>query len=181
MGRRERRSVLVAGKPEESRLIELVSSEGSMAPRCPTEGEPLAGSRRCAPRSAGSPKARSTTRLRTPSSCPLAEPAAALSARAARPPLSAYSPDGTLLAVGGHNEVLLHQADGSALVDRLIGASERIESLAFSPTERDSPSRRLAGALGRAADLDVAKRELERSCRRRTTRSSARAGRRTAA
>ena len=45
----------------------------------------------------------------------------------------AYSPDGTLLAVSGYHEVLLHKADGSGLVGRLVGLSERIQSLAFSP------------------------------------------------
>jgi WD40 repeat protein len=45
----------------------------------------------------------------------------------------AFSRDGELLAVGGYHEVLLHKADGSGLVARLIGISERIQSLAFSP------------------------------------------------
>jgi len=44
-----------------------------------------------------------------------------------------YSPDGTLLAVSGHHEILLHKADGSELVGRLIGLAERIQSVAFSP------------------------------------------------
>jgi mono/diheme cytochrome c family protein len=44
-----------------------------------------------------------------------------------------YSPDARLLAVSGYHEVLLHAADDSSLVGRLIGISERIESLAFSP------------------------------------------------
>ncbi|MFM7150710.1 MAG: c-type cytochrome domain-containing protein, partial [Gemmataceae bacterium] len=44
-----------------------------------------------------------------------------------------YSPDGNLLAVAGFHEVLLQKADGSGLVGRLIGLSERIQSLAFSP------------------------------------------------
>ena len=44
-----------------------------------------------------------------------------------------YSPDGNLLAVSGYHEVLLHKADGSGLVARLVGLSERIQSLAFSP------------------------------------------------
>ena len=44
-----------------------------------------------------------------------------------------YSPDGTLLAVSGFHEVLLHKADGGGLVARLIGLSERIESISFSP------------------------------------------------
>ncbi|MDP7206459.1 MAG: c-type cytochrome domain-containing protein, partial [Pirellulaceae bacterium] len=44
-----------------------------------------------------------------------------------------HSPDGTLLAVAGYHEVLLHRADGSGLHGRLIGMSERIESARFSP------------------------------------------------
>ena len=43
-----------------------------------------------------------------------------------------FSPDGTMLAVGGNREVLLHKADGSAIVRRLPGKAERILSLAFS-------------------------------------------------
>src|SRR5262249_38308296 len=45
----------------------------------------------------------------------------------------AYSPASKLLAVSGYHEVLLHHADGSGLVARLVGLSERIQSLAFSP------------------------------------------------
>ena len=45
----------------------------------------------------------------------------------------AYSPDGKLLAVSGFHETLLHKADGSRLVGRLVGQSHRIESLVFSP------------------------------------------------
>jgi hypothetical protein len=47
-----------------------------------------------------------------------------------------FSPDGTLLAVSGYHEVLLHRADGGELVrleGRLVGMSERIESAVFSP------------------------------------------------
>ena len=53
-----------------------------------------------------------------------------------RPPVLTaldYSPDGSLLAVAGFHEVLLHKADGSGIVARLIGLSERIESVRFSP------------------------------------------------
>lgn len=44
----------------------------------------------------------------------------------------AYSPDSKLLAVSGFREILVHNADGSGLVKRLVGRSQRIESLAFS-------------------------------------------------
>lgn len=48
-------------------------------------------------------------------------------------PAMAYSPGGSILAVAGYHEVLLHKADGSGLVARLVGECARIESLAFSP------------------------------------------------
>jgi len=44
-----------------------------------------------------------------------------------------YSPDGKLLAVSGYHEVLIHTLDDSAPPKRLVGRSQRIESLAFSP------------------------------------------------
>ncbi|HZZ78225.1 MAG TPA: c-type cytochrome domain-containing protein [Gemmataceae bacterium] len=45
----------------------------------------------------------------------------------------AFSKNGDLLAVTGYHEVLLHKGDGTGLVARLIGVSERVQSLAFSP------------------------------------------------
>jgi len=81
-----------------------------------------------------------------------------------RPPVItslAFSPDGTLLAVAGFHEVLLWKADGSELVARLIGLSERIQSVRFSPD-----GKRLAAVGGRPAQMgevqiwDVEKRKL---------------------
>jgi hypothetical protein len=45
----------------------------------------------------------------------------------------AYSPTGIYLAVSSYHEILVHHADGSGIAARLIGISERIQSLAFSP------------------------------------------------
>ncbi len=45
----------------------------------------------------------------------------------------AFTPDGSALAVSGYREVLLHKPDGSGLIGRLVGLSERIESIGFSP------------------------------------------------
>lgn len=45
----------------------------------------------------------------------------------------AFSPDGSVLAVSGYHEVLLHSPDGSNLIARLVGESPRIESITFSP------------------------------------------------
>ena len=55
-----------------------------------------------------------------------------------RPVISSldFSPDGALMAVAGFHEVLLHKADGSGIVARLVGLSERIQSVRFSPDGR---------------------------------------------
>jgi WD40 repeat protein len=68
-------------------------------------------------------------------------------------PSIAYSPDGNLLAVAGYHEVLLHRADGSGLVDRLIGLSERIQSVAFSPDGKWLAA--TGGSPGRFGEIQV--------------------------
>ena len=53
-----------------------------------------------------------------------------------RPPVITsldFSPDGQILALAAFHEVLLVKTDGSQLVARLVGMSERIESVKFSP------------------------------------------------
>ncbi len=75
-----------------------------------------------------------------------------------------FSPDGSLLAISGHHEVLLHHASGNGLAGRLIGASQRIQSIRFSPDGRSlavaggNPSRR-----GEIQVWDVPSRELKLS------------------
>lgn len=44
-----------------------------------------------------------------------------------------YSPDGSLIAVAGFHEVLLHRADGSGIAGRLVGVSDRVQCIRFSP------------------------------------------------
>jgi WD40 repeat protein/mono/diheme cytochrome c family protein len=76
----------------------------------------------------------------------------------------AYSPDGSQIAVAGYHEVLIHQADGSGIVARLVGLSERIQKLAWSPD-----GKRLAisgGSPAREGELqvwEVATKKLELS------------------
>jgi WD40 repeat protein/mono/diheme cytochrome c family protein len=70
-----------------------------------------------------------------------------------------FSPDGSLLAVSGYHEVLLHRvvgaggADGGELAGRLVGISERIESARFS-----ADGKRLAvtgGSPGRFGEVEI--------------------------
>src|SRR6202011_1086682 len=75
-----------------------------------------------------------------------------------------YSPDGTLLAVSGFHEVLLHKSDGSGLVSRLIGLSERIQSLAFSPDGKlPAVAGGSPGRFGHVQVWEVAKKKLKYS------------------
>ncbi|MEX1041404.1 MAG: c-type cytochrome domain-containing protein [Pirellulaceae bacterium] len=71
------------------------------------------------------------------------------------------SPDGAIIAVSGYHEVLLHNSQGTEIVGRLVGMSERIESVKFSP---DGTKLAVAGGSpGRMGELqvwDVAQREL---------------------
>jgi WD40 repeat protein len=64
-----------------------------------------------------------------------------------------WSPDGRWLAVAGHNEILLHRADGSGIEARLIGLSERIESVAFSPDGQLLAA--AGGAPGRRGEIQI--------------------------
>jgi WD40 repeat protein len=72
-----------------------------------------------------------------------------------------YSPQDDLLAVSGYHEVLLHRPDGSGLVARLVGQSERIESARFSPDGKLlAVSGGSPGRFGELQIWDVQKREL---------------------
>lgn len=81
-----------------------------------------------------------------------------------RPPVLTsldFSPDGQLLAVSGFHEVLLAKADGSELVARLIGMSDRIESVKFSPDgKRLAVAGGLPSRMGEVQVWDVEKRQL---------------------
>ena len=73
-----------------------------------------------------------------------------------------YSPDGSLLAVAGFHEVLLHKSDGSGLVARLVGLSERIESVSFSPDGTMlAVTGGLPGRMGEVQVWDVSKKALK--------------------
>ncbi len=75
-----------------------------------------------------------------------------------------FSPDGSLLAIAGYHEVLLFKPDGSELVARLVGLSERIQSLRFSP---DGQLLAMAGGspgrMGEVQIWEVGERKLRLS------------------
>jgi WD40 repeat protein len=76
----------------------------------------------------------------------------------------AYSPDSSLLAVSGYHEVVLHKADGSGLVARLVGLSERVQSLAFSPDGKWlAVTGGTPGLFGEVQIWSVARRRLKLS------------------
>ena len=76
----------------------------------------------------------------------------------------AYSSDGSLLAVSGYREVLLHSSDGSGLEARLLGISDRIQTLRFL---RDGKTLLAAGGtparFGEVQFWDVPSRKLKTS------------------
>jgi WD40 repeat protein len=64
-----------------------------------------------------------------------------------------YSPDGSLIAVAGYHEVLLHNTDGSGIAARLVGLSERIQKVKFS---HDGKKLAVAGGLpARAGEIQI--------------------------
>ena len=78
-----------------------------------------------------------------------------------------YSPDGKLIAISGFNEVLIHNAtasEGEAPVARLVGMSERIESVRFSPDGKMLAACGGSPALGGEVQVwDVESKELKLS------------------
>jgi WD40 repeat protein len=148
---KEKKHPVVAGKPEASLMIEQITPGASMKAAMPKDKDPL--------------PAKDIALIRTWITQGAKDDTPAL----ARDPIDAghppvynlppvissldFSPDGSLLAVSGYHEVLLHKGDGSELVARLVGLSERVQSLAFSPD-----GKRLAvagGAPGRFGEVQV--------------------------
>ena len=121
---------IVPGHPEKSHLFELITPENGKA-KMPADGRPpLADSdidliKRWIAEGAKN------------DSPPEAKPYSTDNPPIyTRPPVISaidYSSDGKWLAIAGFHEVLLYSADATKLEARLIGMSERVQSLRFSP------------------------------------------------
>jgi WD40 repeat protein len=119
--------VVKAGVPGNSPLVEAISGD---EPEMPPEGERLTAAEaavisRWVAQGAVDDTPPEGLGTRRPS-----EPPAYRSLPAV--PALAFSPDGALLAVAAHHEIIIHRGDGSAIIGRWAGDSPRIEALAFS-------------------------------------------------
>jgi WD40 repeat protein/mono/diheme cytochrome c family protein len=146
----------VVGKPDESTIVQYVSGD---KPEMPKNGEKLKPAQVDLLRQWIAQGAKDDTPEGVKDPVTAENPP-----KYASPPVIAalaYSPDSSLLAVSGFHEILLHQADGSKLVGRLIGRAQRIESLCFSP---DGKTLGAVGGtpalLGEAQFWDVVQKKL---------------------
>ncbi|MBP88830.1 MAG: hypothetical protein CMJ64_19310 [Planctomycetaceae bacterium] len=151
-------AAVVAGKPDESHLIELITPTDGKA-EMPKDKKPLSQVeidliKQWVTEGAVDDTPEGAKRHFDADNPPIYT----------RPPVVTsigFSPDGQLLAVAGFHEVLLSKADGSELVARLIGVSERIESVKFSPDgKRLLVTGGLPGRMGEVQVWDVAERKL---------------------
>jgi WD40 repeat protein len=151
-------AVVLPGKSGESLLVEEITPEDGKA-SMPKGGEPLSAAEielisRWIAEGAKDDSPELERREYSMDNPPVYE---------ALPVLTAldYSPDGALLAVAGYHEVLLHNSDGSGTVARLVGLSERIESLAFSPDGKSlAVTGGVQGQSGEVQIWNVEKRKL---------------------
>ncbi|WP_231943606.1 DUF1549 domain-containing protein [Aeoliella mucimassa] len=134
---------VVAGKPHDSLLVSLITPTDGQA-EMPADGEPLSAA-----------EIELITRWIAAGAMDDTPAASEPPIDQAHPPVYTqppvvtsidYSPDGQLLAIAGYHEVRLHRAEGFELVGRLVGLSERIETVRFSPD-----GKRLAVAGGNPA------------------------------
>jgi DNA-binding beta-propeller fold protein YncE len=121
--------ILMAGAPEKSRLIGMLS--GDVKPMMPMGGEPLPEAeiailKRWVAQGAKVDTLEPERGPQVPVEPPTYKQPPAVGGLT-------YSPDGTLLVVGGYKEIVVHRSDGSKIVARLLGKSERITGLAFTP------------------------------------------------
>ncbi|MCW0220869.1 MAG: DUF1549 domain-containing protein [Prosthecobacter sp.] len=153
---------IVPGKPEESNLLKVASPDAEGKVEMPPKGDPLHETQLALIKRWVSEGAQDDTPASAMAQYDMAHPPVYVTAPAVTS--LAYSPDGSQIAVAGYHEVLVHKADGTGLVARLVGLAERIQKLAWSPDGKKilvtggSPARE-----GEIQIWDVAKKKLELS------------------
>ena len=130
-GRSDADPIVVPGKPDESLLVAEISPQGDEAPAMPKNAEPLSAGdveliRQWIAAGAKDDTPASEKVKFGPDNPPVYEHLPVISSLD-------ISSDGEHLAVAGYHEVLLHKPDGSELTGRLVGLSERVQSVRFSP------------------------------------------------
>lgn len=153
---------VVAGKPDESPLLQQVVAQGADPPAMPKGSDPLSANDVATLRAWVEQGAVDDSPARETADVDQAHPPVYQ-----LPPVIAsldYSPDNQLIAVTGYHEILLHRADGSEVVARLVGLAERVQSVEFSPDGKLLAA--VGGSPGRFGELqvwDVATHELKLS------------------
>ena len=157
----EEGGAILPGKPDESNLLKVSTPVGGKA-EMPPKGDPLHETQLALLRKWIGEGAKDDTPESAKAHFDQEHPPQYVTA----PTVTslAYSPAGKHIAVAGYHEVLVHLADGSGIVARLIGLSERVQKVAWSP---DGTKLAVAGGsparLGELQVWDVAKKKLELS------------------
>ena len=152
---------IVPGQPDESYLLEQITPQDGKAPM-PKDKEPLSPTQLALVRQWIAEGAKDDTPASVRTVIDMQHPPVYEGA----PLITSldFSPDDSLLAVSGYHEVLLHKADGTQLVARLVGQSERIESAVFAPDGKSlAVTGGSPGRLGEVQVWDVADRKLKLS------------------
>lgn len=153
------RPAIVPGKPEQSNLIMLITPHNGKPPTMPKNKPPLSEKQVALIKRWIAEGAIDDTPLTSKVVIDADNPPVYTSPPVI--PALDYSPDGKLLAVAGYHEVLLWSADGSKIEARLVGLSERVQSLAFSPDgKRLAVSGGSPARFGEIQVWDVAKKKL---------------------
>jgi len=151
---------VVPGQPQKSNLLDQIVPHGNKPPEMPKQRPPLTSAETELVKKWIAEGAKDDTPLTARDPIDADHPPVYR-----LPPVVTaidYSPDGNLIAVSGHHEVLVHKADGSAIAARLVGISERVQSLAFSPDGKFlAVSGGSPGRFGEIQIWDVAKSKLK--------------------
>jgi len=149
----------VAGKPADSPLVSYISGE---KPQMPLNGEPLKPEQveritQWIAQGAVDDTPASARDDITPANPPVYQAPPVITSLA-------YSPDSQQLAVTGYHEILIHKADGSGLLHRLVGRAPSITSVRYAPNGQFLAATGGAPSLfGELQIWDPAKAELLRA------------------